>query len=238
MRIIFAIFFFSFSFFLKAQNIYVSSGMYSSRISISQNWPLQGYGLDRFDRNWEFGLEDFNNSYPGIDFINILIEKEISNSLSIKSGIYFQFKIIYEFKQWWWGPVPAGQSQWQYNSQYEEFPKFEVPLLLAYNFIDREKKLKLHIGVGPYLGYGIFKEVAYQKRYDVYNFDFGGEILLGIGAKKWQFSCYLLNGFRNLAKPSWGILKNAKEKVLGFNLTRVFNLRRISTNEKNIPDSN
>lgn len=201
--------------------------MYSSRISFSQVWPLQGFGMDYFDRNWEFGLENFNNSYPGIDFINILIEKEINNHISIKSGIYYQHKIIHEFKQWWWGANPGANSSWQYNTLYEEFPKLEFPLLLAYNFFDNENKIKLHIDVGPYIGYGIFKEVPYQERYDVYNFDFGGEILVGFGTKKWQISCYLLNGFKNLAKPS-RILDNAKEKVLGFNLTRVFNLRRTS----------
>lgn len=238
MRILIAIFFFSFSFFLNAQNIYVSSGLYSSRISINQDYPVQG--SDELDPNREFRPKDVNYSYPGIDFINILAEIKISNSISVKSGVYYQHIVTYEFFQWMYIPAPGLTNQvhyWHINKISDDFPKFEFPLLLAYNFFDDQKKIKLHIDFGPYLGYGIFKEVPYQERYDVYNFDFGGEILVGFGVKKWQLSCYFLNSFRNLAKPS-RILHEAKEQVLGFNLTRVFNLRKISVNEKNNTESN
>jgi hypothetical protein len=213
------ILFFTFSnFTLEAQNIYLSSGFKINRISTSQ--LVMPDHFDQFDHDLKLSLKQINKTNFSFD-LNLLLETTTYNSLSLKSGVYLQGK-SFSWTNWYWGAVPAGKSQWQSVDNDTKIAYLVVPILLSYNLITGGRELKFHIDVGPYLGYKFFDPGDFGSFYD---FDFGGEILAGIGSKKWQLTGYLLKGLRNIAKPSWTIEK-ATETVFGLNFTRVFSLNK------------
>lgn len=220
MKVVFTIFFFFLSFFLEAQNLYLSSGFYVSSMSVSIDDPRQGYGTD-----------DYKNSSGSIDFINILIETKMDkNSLSIKSGLYLNkeicdYQIIYSDNN-------PGTDTWSWKS-YDQSVKIQsvkIPFLLVYNINNKESRGKIHIDAGPYFGYNYRIKYKWEDTPNsLTGFDFGGEFLMGFGAKKWQFSWYLLAGFKNLVKqPNDFSFVKARGMILGFNLTRILNLERKS----------
>ena len=222
MKIVFTILLFFISFIIEAQNLYLSSGFYVTGMSLSIDDPRQGYGTD-----------DFKNFSGSIDFINILIETKMDkNSLSIKSGFYFNKEFCdYQLTS---SDNNPGTVTWSWKS-YDESIKIKcikIPLLLSFNITNitnKEGRAKVHIDAGPYFGYNYRIKYAWEGPNSLASFDFGGEFLMGLGAKKWQFSWYLLAGFKNLAKQpnDFGYVK-ARGMISGFNLTRVLNLERKS----------
>ncbi len=88
MRTVFLILLFFISCIPEAQKIYVSSGMCKTNMSISV--PDRGTGNT---------YEEFNNSTIVPDLINVLIEKDLNNSFSVKTGLYLH-GTTYDFIIW------------------------------------------------------------------------------------------------------------------------------------------
>ena len=162
MKLLFIIFFFSLSYILKAQNLIISAGEYYSNMTVSLLDPRPGKG-------------EINSktSYSAFDF-NILIESKTFDIFSFKSGIYIH-KGIYDYRRWSFEYVPLAGDQWSYTDEHYVMPSYTVPLLLAFNFKNKneDKKLRFHIDAGLFLDHRLFQSDQYFEPYDFYKLNIG-----------------------------------------------------------------
>jgi hypothetical protein len=113
---------------------------------------------------------------------------------------------------------------------------------LTWNLTEKGKNFRFHINLGPYLGYGNVKSnINNFDNYYLKRFDYGFELLTGIGSNKWQFSFYVMQGLRNRGTrvAYFGtyyddVIKKIISRTIGFDLTRVINLQRKNSYSKRV----
>lgn len=122
-----------------------------------------------------------------------------------------------------WGATSIEESPREFS-----FSGIEIPVLLTFNLNDSKSKFNSSINIGPFLGYGLNNtEGGISPFPELYRFNYGYNLSVGFGSKKWQISCYLLKGLRNTAKQdALKLLEKVKSYLLGFNLTRIIRLSK------------
>jgi hypothetical protein len=200
------------SLFSQAQNLIISGGISHTKLTFNV-----------LDRKSGSGSVKFNNSHFAPD-LNVLVEFETKKVLSFKTGLYVHYE-YYNFFIWnmeskaplpgfIWTPVDL---QWKIYT-------FDIPLLFSFNYKSSKENAKIHIDLGPYIG---FAGTDSDGGLNIRENDFGGQILLGYGTKEWQYTIYAFKGFINRIKPESPLnMQKANTIVIGLNFTRYLSLKR------------
>jgi hypothetical protein len=104
-----------------------------------------------------------------------------------------------------------------------------MPFLMTWNLIERGKKFRFHINLGSYPGYGNVKSnINNSDHYYLKRFDYGLDLLTGIGSNKWQVSFYVMQGLRNRATrvAYFGtyyddVIKKIISRTIGFDMIQI-----------------
>jgi hypothetical protein len=225
----------------EAQNLYISSGGHLTFVNVD---VLNEYFVNR--TSLSSGTTDILNKYREASFnfsyISLLFEKEITNHISFKSGIYLHREKgnwTESFMEW-----RLRQGSWREYYFESDFSvsNIDIPFLLTYNPFDRDKKFNAEISFGPYIGYGydIKSEHGGELTVPAYlnPLDYGISLSAGFGLKKWQLSFYHLRGLKNTVNPNVlynDKLKEVKSSIYGVSLARVihFSKKRDSRGKNN-----
>jgi hypothetical protein len=202
-KLIFLLSFFSSA--LQAQNLYLSSGIsYNSMSTTVYNDRLHSY-------------QKTISHKSSIDFINVMIEKKISGSLSLKTGIYNHVE-FFQYERYY-ADMMGGRLSWEGGKYDFKVRNFDIPLLLSFNLETSGEVF--NVSAGPYLGYCFYKYPPHDLPLE--HSDFGINVSAGIGSSKWQVNAYLFAGQKNLVTNA---NEEAKGYTIGLNISRVLSIKK------------
>ena len=210
------------NYLLSAQNLYISSGIYFSRMKIE---------VENVHTGTASTLDKFNEASYHFDYINIFFEKELGNQVSLKAGFYLNIKSGNFIHNELFMAGLHGSSIIKPHRNNFSFSTIDFPILLTYYLIEKEDKFRLNINIGPYLGLGIFGEEygsttsAFYPSY-LSRLEYGFNLSTGFGFEKWQMSCYFLHGGKPASVTSDNHADKVRSSILGLNLTRVIYLSK------------
>jgi hypothetical protein len=221
-----------FSAYSFAQNLYISSGVTRSGMSVVYNDDYEGLG----------NFKEISRSIT----IDLLFEIKLGNHVALKTGPCLLnksggYKFTYIDID---GAMLNGVNRRiRKNCSYEfSYLSIDYPVLFTYNLIDPEKKFRINLNIGPYLGrfmpFTFFPETDAPGEATDYQcfdkFDYGYYASAGIGFRKWQLGCFMSKGLSNISNTSikYNNLIRVKSNITGITLSRVINFSKKDSESK------